>query len=114
MIDRMARYRFDQLLQTSACIYLPLLRVASSAQQISALPEYVCFPSGCLPEALASFEICLISDFWFRFYLSIFRMFLVLLVLLCSRTRYADFLLAWHLNLCLFFKCFGIPLFHSL
>ena len=41
---------------------LPLLRVVPSAQQISVLPECVCFPSGSLPELLASFVFYFISE----------------------------------------------------
>ena len=46
--------------------HLPLLRVASSVQQISVLLEYVCFPSIRRSDILASFLFCFISEFVFE------------------------------------------------
>ena len=45
----------------SVCQYIPLLRVASSAQQPSALPEYLSYPCSGLSDILASLELCFIS-----------------------------------------------------
>ena len=48
-------------------VYIPLLRVASSALQISVLAEYVRFSSGSLSGVLASFVLCFIPYFCFSF-----------------------------------------------
>ena len=60
-IDRVARYRSVRLALTDVCLRLPLLRVPSSVQQISVLPECICVQSGSLSEVLASFVFCFIS-----------------------------------------------------
>ena len=54
---------------TDFCLYLPLFRIASSAQQIPALPQYVCFPSinSSFSEVLALFVFCLFFRFFFSF-----------------------------------------------
>ena len=92
-IDRVARYRFDY----SSSYSLPLFRVASSAQQIPALPECVCFPSSSFSEVLASFVFISFQIFAFWFYCLLFLMFPVLLALLCCVLVPGT--LAFHLNL---------------
>ena len=74
--------------------YLPLLRVASSVQQISVLPV----STYAFRLSIAAFTPCVICIiFHFRIclvLLSFCSCFLVLLVLLCSRTRHAGISLA--------------------
>ena len=72
-----------------------LLRVASSAQHISVLPEYVCLPSinSSLSELLQSVA-CFTLDLFFWLPGIFGSYFVVLLVLWCSRTRYAGISLA--------------------
>ena len=76
----------------SLCRYVPLRRVSSPVQRLSAPLKYVCFPSNnsnsSLSDLLASFILCFVS--YFYFVLSSFcSRFLVLLAWWCSRTRYA-------------------------
>ena len=75
------------------CRYLPRLRVVSSVQQLSVPLQHVCC-SFCSLSDLASHSSELLSAFFVVFSVLIFLPFLVWLVLLCSRTRYASISLA--------------------
>ena len=74
---------------TDFCLYIPLLGVASSVQQISVLPEYVAFRVLLLIAAFLKSlnHLYSVSIQFFLWYFC--SCFLVLLVSLCSRTRYA-------------------------
>ena len=92
------------------CRYLPLLRVASSVQQLSVLLEQVCFPS--INITFAAFLISLRHLYHVSLQLLFLSScFLVFLVLWSSRTRYAG----WPFTRFLthefsFFFFFGHPL----
>ena len=118
MMDRVPRYwRFHYYSSSSSGFYryLPvspsLSRCASSAHQIGALPEYVCMLSARQP----FWSPCVISEYLsFQIFVYIFKMsfvlvFLVMLVLVFSRTRYAGISLAWPMHLRLFLV-FGLLL----
>ena len=77
----------------ASCRYLDRLRVVSSVQQLSVPLQHVCC-SFCSLSDLASHSSELLSAFFVVFSVLIFLPFLVWLVLLCSRTRYASISLA--------------------
>ena len=94
IIQNSCRLLLFCLLSFSAlCRYpLPRLRVVPPVQQLSVPIQHVCCSSCSLSDLLASHSSKLM--FFFVFLVVIALIFLVWLVLLCSRTRYARVLLA--------------------
>ena len=64
-----------QLALTDFCLHLPLLRVASSAQQISVLPEYVCFRLAAFLKSLHRLYSVSFQIFAFDFIIVLFPVF---------------------------------------
>ena len=93
--------------RTFACISLSFVLLRPCSRYLPFLPEHVCCPSSRFSEVLTSFAFCFFFSFFSFFFFSFqiffyfycllllfFRSFFLLVVLLSSRTRYADTSLA--------------------